>query len=86
MSAPEHTLQCSFEHPELIIGMICVGYYRKRCTNSVLLHINGVFLIVSTYYIYGCGTMSLQVCTLLYFLDSITIVKAISDFQKTKVV
>ena len=52
MSAPEHTLQCSFEHPELIIGMICVGYYRKRCTNSVLLHINGVFLIVSTYYIW----------------------------------
>lgn len=38
-----YTLQCSFEHPELIIGMICVGDYRKRCTNGVLLHMNGVF-------------------------------------------
>lgn len=35
--------QCSFEHPELIIGMICAGDYRKRCTKGVLLHMNGVF-------------------------------------------
>lgn len=52
MSAPEHTLQCSFEHPELLIGMICVGDYRKRCTKGVLLHMNGVFLIICTYYIW----------------------------------